>query len=203
MICSLGTLCFSSALIKSNNLKNCSYPFDWIFSNPNMIIDCIEDGFKIFLDKSYYININDTSCGHSMYHPTMFFHRNPLIKEDDYNYYVRCVGRFKDLLSNLNTKLFIITFHNNTEIHSKHKQDILSFNERLKQYTSNYKLLVIYHLKTKKCLYHSFSKDDNIDFLELHTIGTSDGEKFRQRIDIRYINEIFTNYITTVFENPL
>lgn len=106
MICSLGTLCFSSALIKSNNLKNCSYPFDWTFSNPNMIIDCIEDGFKIFLDKSYYININDTSCGHSMYHPTMFFHRNPLIKEDDYNYYVRCVGRFKDLLSNLNTKLF-------------------------------------------------------------------------------------------------
>ncbi len=56
--CSLGTLCHSSQLLKRNKLKKCSYPFDWIFSNCDIIHHCISDDFKIFLDKSYYININ-------------------------------------------------------------------------------------------------------------------------------------------------
>ena len=48
--CSFGSLCHSSKILKRNNLKLCSYPFDWIFSNCDNIIDCIEDNFNIFLD---------------------------------------------------------------------------------------------------------------------------------------------------------
>ena len=51
-VCSLGSLCHSAQILKNNNLKRCSYPFDWIFSSPNMVIDCISDDFKKFLDKS-------------------------------------------------------------------------------------------------------------------------------------------------------
>jgi hypothetical protein len=36
-VCSLGSLCHSSQILKRNNLKKCSYPFDWIFSNPLVI----------------------------------------------------------------------------------------------------------------------------------------------------------------------
>jgi len=56
-ICSIGSLCHSSYFIKSNNFKRESYPFDWIFSNIGTIKHCIEDNFKIFLDKKYYTRI--------------------------------------------------------------------------------------------------------------------------------------------------
>ena len=108
--CSLGTLCHSSQLLKRNNLKLCSYPFDWIFSNCDNIIHCIEDNFNIFLDKSYYNNISKSRCGHSKYNEKMFNHRNPLNNINDYNYYVRCVDRFKELLQKQEHKLFIMTF---------------------------------------------------------------------------------------------
>ena len=56
--CSLGNLCHGSQILKRNNYKKCSYPFDWIFSNCENIIHCIEDDFNIFLDKSYYVSIH-------------------------------------------------------------------------------------------------------------------------------------------------
>ena len=99
-VCSLGTLCHTSTLLKNNNLKKCSYPFDWIFSNYNIVIDCLKTDFKIFLDKSYYIDISHNKCGHSYYGNQMFNHRNPLININDYEYYNRCVDRFNKLLIN-------------------------------------------------------------------------------------------------------
>ena len=44
--CSLGR-CHSSQILKSNNLKKCSYPFDWIFSNSDIILHCLEDNFNL------------------------------------------------------------------------------------------------------------------------------------------------------------
>ena len=101
-------MCHSSQILKQNNLKLCSYPFDWIFSNCDIIIDCIEDNFDIFLDQSYYNDKGEFQCGHSKYGPIMFNHRNPLINIDHYNYYVRCVDRFKNLLQKQEHKLFIM-----------------------------------------------------------------------------------------------
>ena len=56
--CSLGSLCHSSQILKRNKYKVCSYPFDWIFSNYDNIIHCIEDNFQSFLDKSYYQSVH-------------------------------------------------------------------------------------------------------------------------------------------------
>ena len=47
-VCSLRSLCHSSQILKRNKYKLCSYPFDWIFSNCDTIIDCLENDFKIF-----------------------------------------------------------------------------------------------------------------------------------------------------------
>lgn len=63
-VCSLGKMCHSATLIKRNNFKFCSFPFDWVFSSPKVVISCLKDRFKSFLDKSNYIyldnhNIND------------------------------------------------------------------------------------------------------------------------------------------------
>ena len=144
LTCSLGGLCHSSQILKKNNLKLCSYPFDWIFSNCDNIIHCIEDDFNIFLDKSYYINVSPSQCGHSKYHEVMFNHHNPLINIDHYNYYIRCVDRFKNLLQKQEHKLFIMIHVNMNNIDENIKNKMIEFNktktfkDELKQINNNF-----------------------------------------------------------------
>ncbi len=66
------------------NMKKCSFPFDWIFSNPNMIIDFIDNDFKIFLDRNLHIphekNTNSKqSSGHIVYGGQIFNHRKIIL----------------------------------------------------------------------------------------------------------------------------
>lgn len=211
-VSSLGPRCHSSQILKQNNLKKCSYPFDWIFSNFNNIIHCIEDEFCIFLDKSYYISISDKKCGHSYYdkymfsHDTpkkndyMFNHHNPLNNENDYNYYVRCINRFKQLLQYNEHKLFIIIFVNNDNDsnYENIKNNVIEFNNNFSKYTTNYKLLTIFHIKNKQN-HHIFTQKDNIDFLELHTTSASTGVVFINKDDNDYLNNIInTTYIFSI-----
>ena len=187
---SLGSLCQSSQILKRNNLKLCSYPFDWIFSNCDNIIHCIEDNFNIFLDKSYYVNISQSICGHSKYNNQMFNHHNPLINIDHYNYYVRCVDRFKILLQKPEHKLFIMTFVNMYNIDENIKNKIINFNNEFSKYTSNYTLLVIFHIPNKEQNHNIFTYNDNINFLELHTLSVSHGAAFENENDNIYLDNI-------------
>ena len=188
--CSLGSLCHSSQMLKRNNLKLCSYPFDWIFSNYDNIIHCIENNFNIFLDKSYYINLKKLQCGHSKYDKHMFNHHNPLINIDHYNYYVRCVDRFKNLLQKKEHKLFIMMFVNINNIDENIKNKIIDFNNKFSKYTSNYTLLVIFHIKNKKQNHHIITYNNNIHFLELHTLSSSNGKEFSNNNDNIYLDNI-------------
>lgn len=188
--CSLGSVCHSSEIFKRNNLKLCSYPFDWIFSNCDNIIHCIEDNFNIFLDKSYYVNISESECGHSKYNNHMFNHRNPLINIDHYNYYVRCVDRFKNLLQKQEHKLFIMTFVNMNNVDENIKNKIIEFNNKFSEYTCNYTLLVIFHIPNKEQNHNIFTCNDNINFLELHTLSVTDGVRFLNNDDNIYLDNI-------------
>lgn len=189
-VCSLGSLCHSSQILKQNNLKKCSFPFDWIFSNYEMILDCLENDFKIFLDKSYYIHISKNKCGHSKYNNQMFFHHNPLIDKNHYNYFIRCVKRFKKLLEQEENKLFVMIFINMDCLDENLKSNIINFNNNFKKYTKNYRLLVIFHIQNKPNNYHLFTNYDNIDFLELHTLSNSSGLHFYNLGDNNYLNQI-------------
>jgi hypothetical protein len=188
--CSLGSLCHSSQILKQNKLKLCSYPFDWIFSNCDTIIHCIEDDFKTFLDKSYYINISKSQCGHSKYNDKMWWHHNPLDNSDHYNYYVRCVDRFKKFLRKQEHKLFIMIFVNMDNIENNNITNIIDFNNKFSKYTSNYTLLVIFHKPNKEQNHHIFTYNDNIHFLELHTLSVSAGVKFNNNNDNIYLDNI-------------
>ena len=192
--CSLGGRCHSSKILKRNNLKLCSYPFDWVFSSCDNIIHCIEDNFNIFLDKSYYQDIqckwNDNQCGHTYYNVNMFNHFDPR-NEKDYNYYVRCVNRFKNLLQKEEHKLFIIMFDN---IDQHIINNIVEFNNKFSKYTSNYTLLVIFHIQNSQQNHHIF-RYNNIHFLELHTLSSSGGVEFGNNSDNIYLDNIIkSNY---------
>ena len=53
-IISLGVFCYPAWVIKQLGLKRRSYPFDWIFSTPAMVLDILRDDFARFLDASNY-----------------------------------------------------------------------------------------------------------------------------------------------------
>jgi hypothetical protein len=191
--CSLGSLCHTAEILKNNNLKKCSYPFDWIFANCKTVLHCIEDNFNIFLDKSYYISKSDKQCGHSYYDKIMFNHHNPLDNRDDYNYYIRCVNRFRQLLQYEEHKLFIMIFFNMDNVEEEDKNNIIHFNNNFSKYTKNYTLLVIYHIQNKQNNHHIITHSDNIDFLELHTKSCSDGLYFEINNDNIYLNNIINS----------
>jgi hypothetical protein len=190
---SLGSLCHSSQILRRNKLKLCSYPFDWIFSNCDNIIHCIEDNFNIFLDKSYYNSVSKSQCGHLLYNPKMFNHRNPLNNINDYNYYVRCVDRFKKLLQKQEHKLFIMIFVNMNNIDENRIKNMIEFNNKFSKYTSNYTLLVIFHIPNKEQNHNIFTYNDNINFLELHTLSVSNGSYFVNNNDNIYLDNIINS----------
>ena len=120
----------------------------------------------------------------------MFNHHNPLINIDHYNYYVRCVDRFKILLQKPEHKLFIMTFVNMNNIDENIKNKIIDFNNEFSKYTSNYTLLVIFHIPNKEQNHNIFTYNDNINFLELHTLSVSHGTAFENENDNIYLDNI-------------
>ena len=195
-VCSFGDCCHTAIYLKNNNLKLVSYPFDWIFSSENIIIDCIEDNFKTFLDKSQYITISQNRCGHAKYNKNgLWWHHNPLINKEHYSYYIRCIIRFKKLMIKKQHKLFILGLYNK-EISDENKKKIIDFNEKLSKYTKNYTLLTIFNPSKKEENYHHFSYHDNIHFLELHTKTATNGIMFGNKEDNYYFDRVIKENYT-------
>ena len=94
-------------------VKKESYPFDWIFSTPDIIIDCINTNFAHFLNKeNCTLDIDSVNNTNKYYYPsnlTMYNHRN-ILRDNDYEYFIRCISRFNKLLMQNKKKLFIIVF---------------------------------------------------------------------------------------------
>ena len=53
---SIGPYCVSTMTLAKHNLRKKSYPLDYIYSSLDMILHCISDNFKVFLDKTLYEN---------------------------------------------------------------------------------------------------------------------------------------------------
>jgi len=143
---SLGYRCTSAGILKHLNIKNESYPFDWLISRLPIIKDCIETDFQHFLNKENYekketqtihysaINQPFLICNENIlfnnYYQEKFNnnelmipeplktpidtyayylatnHRN-ILYETDYDYFQRCIERFKVLINNPNPKMYL------------------------------------------------------------------------------------------------
>jgi hypothetical protein len=118
---SLGTFCLPTLIQQDNGLRSYSLPFDWIFSTPQMVCDCLADDFATFLDPRHYRSIQDpkrndptseVAADHILYREKygingLFAHRDPS-RDSDHLYYVRCVNRFRRILRSRDSKLFWI-----------------------------------------------------------------------------------------------
>ena len=198
-VISFGTLCHTAQFLKNNGLKLCSFPFDWIFSTPDIVFDCLEDSFTKLLSKKYYINHcdypnNNTNCGHSLYCKRMFQHLNPRL-ENDYNYLKRCISRLDQCLHKKNNKLFIITY---VEDKKSFRDKISYFLEKaniLNKYTTNYFILVINCIYNGESKINSIFNNGNLFIYDLYTLSPSDGINFSNNIDNEnYRNIIYSNF---------
>jgi len=110
---SLGQNCNTAWYLKQVGVKTESYPFDWIFSSADISESCLRDNFSIFLNKTHMTLKEDCcSAGHAIYHANMFHHRNPLLAQEEYDYYVRCVERFNRKFFSGEDILFVCTIIN-------------------------------------------------------------------------------------------
>ena len=184
-VCSLGFNCHTAHFMKAHNIKAASYPFDWIMSNLKVVKNSLEDNFAEFLNKKSYVRLNlPTGCGHINYCEHMFFHHNPLENENDYLYFNRCVERFRTLLKNPELKLFIIM---SNSLSDEIRTNFIDFDNFLKNYTENYKILVIINYPDKKMNTHKVTNINNLIFLEIDTLTSSNGITYQNNIDNIYL----------------
>lgn len=108
----LGGHCHATQLLKTLGLRTWSGPFDWLFSAPGMVSDCLEDDFATFLDRRHLESVplherhgpDITRCRHLVYGPRyglpfIFNHHDPAACEDDYARLERSVARLRRALA--------------------------------------------------------------------------------------------------------
>lgn len=194
-IISIGSICFSSQWIKDNNYKRESYPFDWIVSSLDMCLHCINDDFNLFLEKKHHYQIKTkrpVRTGHLIYdkfvNTNIFRHHNIINKHE---YYCRCVDRFIKLYKNSDYKLFVhFRQYNDTEISNEDLQKLKLFNDTLKLKINNFYILYIHSYKQFGTQKHHIQEIDNMIILNIWTNSPSNGRKFEDDIDNKYLNKI-------------
>ena len=150
---SLGPNCHTASILKQLKYKTCSFPFDWMLSNINIVTSCIENDFNDFNNRNNYIqtNYNIISLKQTTvkYLDNTFVHKNPIKNKDDFDYYLRCVERFKNLKTNNKVNIFVHTCYENMCLTLEFKSDIILLMNVLNQKYNNYYLLILNYVKVQ------------------------------------------------------
>jgi hypothetical protein len=190
---SLGSFCHTATFLKNNGFKKESYPFDWIVTTPELILNILNDNFKLLLDKSQFIPVNNNICGHKIYGKQFFLHFN-LLNGGTYEYYKRCVQRFATLLKKEEPKLFILTLINSKNI-INNKQRFYKINKKLKELSNNYYILIINCVyKPDRSTIFNLTKEGNIFFIDFFTLGDNQGDGFASMDDTNNYKKIILEF---------
>ena len=147
-VASIGPNCAASWFCKRYlNVKRFSGPFDWIYSDPDVVTDCIENDFSKFLDVEEYTDHTYHGngphiAGHKTYGGKTFEHHDPRLRHH-YEYFARCVQRFRKVLDSSAPKLFVYLDLNSAPPEDKSIFERL--HDMLEKRTSNFTLLLIFH----------------------------------------------------------
>ena len=179
---SIGPNCSSSDLLKSQNLKKKSYPFDSIFSSLEIVKHCIDDKFKTFLDKAYYSpGICESSTRHIYYckyldtdvlikhhsihgfndlHPAdhkissgnLFNHHDLIENEDHYQAFKR---RAERLLTLIESGAKIVFFY--YDMYTDNHEELINFSKHFINRPNIYILGLFENKGERKIVYESFN----------------------------------------------
>ncbi|WP_179315811.1 DUF1796 family putative cysteine peptidase [Winogradskyella undariae] len=206
---SLGENCNTSWYLKETQNKTASYPFDWVFSSPDIVLHAVKDSFKIFLDKEVIIPKSTNQAGHEIYHSYLFNHRNPLNSEADFSYYKRSIERFKMLLESDCPILFVCTVIQEYDKRPRWKQGFkksfsLPKTQTLSQFTELISFIKKKHSDVKFVFVNQYSSRKphieldsfNSDYIWINYFakGKNDGVKYLHPFDDMLIKIIYKGF---------
>jgi hypothetical protein len=175
---SLGNYCLTSMLLKENNLKYESYPFDWMVSCIDNIINIFEDNFNEFLNKNNYYGINNQTRNNyyinntkKIFNNIEFDHQHHnLLEINDYNYLKRCVERLNNVHHKYEKIIFIMIqplYLNNLSID---KLNIIKLYDILyNKYGNKIKLCIFNIINENNNIYKEEYLNQNLVIIELDT----------------------------------
>lgn len=207
---SLGQNCNSAWYIKQVNLKKASYPFDWIFSSPQIIIDCIDDQFHKFLNREHIFSTNKSkSAGHKLYHNSLFNHRNAS-KEDNFLYYRRATERFLSLLNSQKPVVFIMTvinepdkrrswssgFNDKFKVPTDQKiQDMFPLIKKIRKINKNAQFLFIDQYTDRQPEIRLDYNKDGVSWVVFKSMHSNNGVKYKNHIDNNVAKKLYSTFL--------
>lgn len=132
---SFGFRCSSAGILKKLQLKQESYPFDWLISRLPVIVDCLNNDFSEFLKVDNYLkrhtntyemtySNNGFICDeyilfNKYYQPDhllneentykycLAMNHRDITQDNDYEYFDRCISRFRALIQSTDPKKYL------------------------------------------------------------------------------------------------
>lgn len=175
---SIGPYCHTADLLNKYNLRTEAYPFDYIFSSLKMVEHCIQDKFKLFLNKDYYTRgTNPTSTRHSFYckfldtpllikhhikfgyssdykvsSGNLFNHHNLIENENDYEAFQRRCNRLLNLIENESKEPIVFVYYN---CYTNDYEDIIEFSNHFSKNETIYIIGIFENDGDKKIIYEN------------------------------------------------
>lgn len=192
MIIPIGVDCGMVDFLKDNNLRTCSFPFDWIVTY-NGVSKCIDDNFKFFVEP-----INNNFNKYDMHFSHDF--KNIDLLNDDKEKYIR---RYKRLINILETSKEEIIFcrkghacHHHSEHDGKYSEIIndIDDTEKLDIILQNkypqlkYKIIVI--LVCGRCFKSKETYISKSDKIQIYNIATPEANHYNFQKLVRNIFKI-------------
>lgn len=202
----LGQNCNASWYLKESGNKRASYPFDWMFTTPNIMLDILGDDFGSFLDQTQLIP-HGLDAGHQRYHETLFGHRNPATSADDHAFFKRCVERWNQLMYAQKPVVFLTVVLNESDKRKRWKEGFtkefnMPTNQKLADFEKMIKTILTINPNCKFLFIEQYTempfelsvieKNSQSLWIRFNAIDSNTG--------VQYLNEVDDEVIKTVLK---
>lgn len=203
---SIGQNCNTSWYIKDTGQKIASYPFDWIFTSADILVDILNDDFQKLLDSKLIIP-KGFRAGHKVYHSFQYGHRNPATSKSDLDYYHRCIDRWHQMMEEKRPVVFVYTVLNegdkrpdytngfDQEIAHPGIQKLEHFSDLIaliKTKNPNAKLLFVEQYTEQNFNLEIQEKSDDVCWLRFDSLGSNTGVKYPNPIDDQVMKSVYS-----------
>ena len=203
----LGQNCNASWYIKESGNKRTSYPLDWIFTTPEIILDMLDDDFAGFVQKDLLIP-HGMDAGNQRYHETLYGHRNPASRETDRQYLIRCIERWRKRMKAQEPILFLTIVLNESDKRKRWKEgftkkfkmptnqkleDFEILMTKLKSINSNCKFLFVEQKTQEQFDLSVKNKTENAIWLNFSAIDKNTGVQYMHEVDDAVMKTILAN----------
>jgi len=190
---SLGGWCGTKISLIQNNICNPSYPFDYVRSSIEGVIDCIENNFENYFPKKIEINYNYKYCTSFIGEFIGFYHED-LRDQDVIDSYNRKINRFNELLSQDVKVCFLRTICRDNYC------DEVNYYKKLQNVIDNkyknIKYIICFIIPNQNTTQYYTNLDDKTFVFTLNDLSYDNkklGDEYKPIYDFIKENDLFTN----------